>query len=191
MIYAAVNQIAFELNQYLKRTFERSEDMVVVSNILEQDGTLASHIDNKIVAFLVNIEKETVASAQPQARSIGGTRSVVSNTPLRLNLSLMFAAHFSGGNYPEALKGISATLRFFQMTPVLDHQNTPELDRRIDRLALEIENLDIQQLSNLWGILSTRYLPSVLYKVRMITIDADAVKSELHLINEPRPSING
>ncbi|MCB1830920.1 MAG: DUF4255 domain-containing protein, partial [Gammaproteobacteria bacterium] len=109
----------------------------------------------------------------------------------RLNLSLMFAANFSGGNYPEALKGISATLRFFQMTPVLDHQNTPELDRRIDRLALEIENLDIQQLSNLWGILSTRYLPSVLYKVRMITIDADAVKSELHLINEPRPSING
>ena len=191
MIHAAINQITFELNQYLKRTFERSEEMVVVSNILEQDGTVAAHIDNKVVAFLVNIEKETIASGHPQAKTFGGSRGVVGNAPLHLNLSLMFAAYFSGGNYPEALKSISATMRFFQMTPVFDHQNTPDLDRRIDRLVLEIENLDIQQLSNLWGILSTRYLPSILYKVRMVTIDADAVKSELHIINEPRPSISG
>jgi len=191
VIYAAVNQVTFELNQYLKRTFGRSEDMVMVSNILEQDGTVAAHIENKVVAFLVNIEKEAVASAHPQAKAIGGSRSILGNAPLHLNLSLMFAAYFSGGNYPEALKSISATMRFFQMNPVLDHQNTPDLDRRIDRLVLEIENLDIQQLSNLWGILSTRYLPSILYKVRMVTIDADAVKSELHIIDEPQPSING
>ncbi len=193
MIHATINQITFELNQHLKRTFGRSEEMVVVSNILEQDGTVAAHIENKVVAFLVNIEKETVASSHPQAKAkaIGGSRSVVGNAPLHLNLSLMFAACFSGGNYPEALKSISATMRFFQMTPVMDHQNTPDLDRRIDRLVLEIENLDIQQLSNLWGILSTRYLPSILYKVRMVSIDADAVKSELHIINEPKPSING
>lgn len=191
MIHAAINQITFELNQFLKRTFERSEEMVVVSNLLEQDGSVAAHIENKVVAFLVNIEKETTAGASPQARAIGGNRSIAGNTPLHLNLSLMFAAYFSGGNYPEALKSISATMRFFQMNPVLDHHNTPDLDRRIDRLVLEIENLDIQQLSNLWGILSSRYLPSILYKVRMVTIDADAVKSELHIINQPQPSVNG
>ena len=191
MIYAAVNQITLELNQFLKRSFARSEDMVVVSNLLEQDGSLAAHIENKIVAFLVNIEKETMAGALPQARAIGGNRSVLGNAPLHLNLYLMFAAYFSGSNYPEALKSISATMRFFQMNPVLDHQNTPDLDRRIDRLVIDVENLDIQQLSNLWGVLSTRYIPSMLYKVRMVTIDADAVKSELHIINQPRPSING
>jgi len=189
MIHAAVHQIAAELDQFLKRTFDRSEDMVVVSNILEQDGTVASHIDNKVVVFLTNIEKETVPNSLPQARVSGGSRTVVGNVPLHLNLYLMFAAYFSGSNYPEALKFISTTMRFFQMNPVIDHQNTPDLDRRIDRLALDVENLDIQQLSNLWGIFSTRYLPSVMYKVRMVTIDAGAVRSEVHTMNQPRPSL--
>ena len=191
MIHAAVSQIATELNHFLKRTFDRSEDMIAVSNLLEQDGSVTAHIENKVVVFLTNVEKEAVPSSMPQARVVGGSRNVVGNPPLHLNLSLMFAAHFSGSNYPEALKSISSTIRFFQMTPVLDHQNTPDLDPGIDRLTLEIENLDIQQLSNLWGILSTRYLPSIMYKVRMVTIDADAVRSEVHTINEPQPSISG
>jgi hypothetical protein len=189
MIQAAVRQIALELNQFLKRSFARSEEMVVVSNILEQDGTVAAHIENKVVVFLTNIEKETVARALPQVKIGAGARSVVGTVPLHLNLYVMFAAYFSGSNYPEALKSISATIRFFQMTPVLDHHNTPDLDPSIDMLALEIENLDIQQLSNLWGILSSRYLPSIMYKVRMVTIDAGAVQSEVYAIQEPRPSL--
>ncbi len=189
MIYAAVNQITTELNQFLKRTFNQSEDMVVVSNILEQDGSVASHIDNKVVVFLANIEKEKVPSARPKAATVGGSRTVVGNAPLQLNLFLMFAAYFSGSNYPEALKSISSTIRFFQMHPVFDHQNTPELDRRIDRLALDVENLDIHQLSNLWGILSTRYLPSIVYKVRLVTIDGGAVTSEVPTIKAPQRSL--
>jgi len=192
MIYTAANQIVVELNQYLKRAYNRSEEMVVLSNILEQDGTLASHIDNKVVVFLTNIEKEATASSMPRARVVGSPRSVVVHNPLHLNLYLMFAAYFSGSNYPEALKYISATMRFFQMNPVFDHQNTPDLDQRIEKLALDVENLDIQELSNLWGILSTRYLPSIMYKMRLVTIDADAVRREDqniiedHIIVKPR-----
>lgn len=191
MIHAAVSQIAFELNQFLKRSFDRSEDMVVVSNILEQDGTLAAHIDNKVVVFLTNIEKEPIPSSLPKSQAMGGTRAVMGHTPLHLNLYLMFAASFSGSNYPEALKFISSTIRFFQMTPVLDRHNTPELDPGIERLVLDMENLNIQQLSNLWGILSSRYLPSILYKVRMVVIDAQAVRTESYTIKEPRPSLGG
>jgi len=187
MIYAAVNQIVIELNQYLKRTYNRSEEIVVLSNILEQDGTLASHIDNKVVVFLTNIEREAAASSLSRARAVGSSRSVVVHEPLHLNIYLMFAAHFSGSNYPEALKFISETMRFFQMNPVFNHQNTPELDQRIERLALDVENLDIQGLSNLWGILSTRYLPSIMYKMRLVTVDSDAVISEAHNVVETRP----
>ncbi len=191
MIYAAVSQVASELNQYLKRTFDRSEDMVVMSNLVEQDGTVAAHIENKIVVFLTNIEKEKLPNVFPQTRPVTGERSMLGSAPLHLNLSIMFAAYFAGSNYPEALKSISTTVRFFQMNPLFDHQNTPDLDRDIERLSLEIENLDIQQLSNLWGILSTRYLPSIMYKVRMVTIDANAVKAEVPNITETHPSIAG
>ena len=40
MIYAAVSHISSQLNQFLKRSFDLVEDVVVMSNILEQDGTL-------------------------------------------------------------------------------------------------------------------------------------------------------
>ena len=42
MIDAAITHIAGELNQYLKRSFDLTEDLVVISNILEQDGSVAT-----------------------------------------------------------------------------------------------------------------------------------------------------
>jgi hypothetical protein len=35
---------------------------------------------------------------------------------------------------------------------------------------MEIVNLDIQGLNNLWGNLGIKYLPSALYKARMFTL---------------------
>ena len=35
---------------------------------------------------------------------------------------------------------------------------------------MEIVNLDIQQLNNVWGNFGGKYLPSVLYKARMFTL---------------------
>ena len=191
MIDAAISLIASQLNQFLRRTLELSEDVVVVSNILEQDGTVAPNIDNKIVVFLTNIEKDTMPIAQPRAQAAGAARSTVTAPPLHLNLYLMVAGYFNGSNYQESLKFISNTVRFFQAQPVLNHANTPEMDPRIDRLVLDIENLDIQQLSNLWGVLSGKYLPSVLYKVRMVTVDAGAVTAEPFMVVETHQLASG
>ena len=58
MIDLAVTNVANQLNQYLKRRFSINEDVVIASNILEQDGTISPNINNKVVIFLVNIEKE-------------------------------------------------------------------------------------------------------------------------------------
>ncbi|MCH8292601.1 DUF4255 domain-containing protein, partial [Candidatus Poribacteria bacterium] len=127
MIDSAISHIASQLNQFLKRSFDLNEDIVVISNILEQDGNLASHIDNKLVVFLVNIEKDTVPHRQPNGNTVGGNRSMISYPPVYLNFYLMFAAHFSGNNYLEALKFISNTISFFQRRPLFDHQNTPDL----------------------------------------------------------------
>lgn len=58
MIDSAISLVTGQLNQYLTRTFNLTEDIVTVSNILEQDGTVPPHVDNKLVAFFVNIEKD-------------------------------------------------------------------------------------------------------------------------------------
>ncbi len=86
MIDIAISHIASQLNQYLKRTFYLSEDIVVISNILEQDGGVVSHVNNKLVMFLINIEKDTVPFRHTQESSVGTQRSISSSPPLYLNL---------------------------------------------------------------------------------------------------------
>jgi len=178
MINTAIDHVCLRLNQHLMKVYGLSEDVVVVSNILEQDGTVATHVNNKIVVSLVNIEKDNIPFRQQVASSAGSVRSLVTTPPLYFNLYLMVASYFSGNNYREGLKFIPTTLSYFQGHPVFDQQNSPGLDQGIDKLILEIENLDLTDLSNLWGILSGKYLPSVLYKVRMIGFDAEAVTDQ-------------
>ena len=190
MIDTAISHISGELNQFLKRSFDLDEDVVVVSNILEQDGSVASHVNNKIVVSLVNIEKDTVPFQQQNFASVGSPRSVVSNPPVFFNLYLMFASYFSGNNYQEGLKFISNTISYFQGQPVFDRSNSPGLAGNIDKLILDIENLNMDDLSSLWGILSGKYLPSILYKVRVVTYDSDAVTKQTPVFTQTQLSVN-
>jgi hypothetical protein len=190
MIDAAISHIAGELNQYLKRSFDLTEDLVVISNILEQDGSVGSHVNNKIVVSLVNIEKDSLPHRQKAAVHLSASRIPSNSPPVFFNLYLLFASCFVGSNYREGLKFISNTIGFFQTQPVFDRQNTPGLDRGIDRLILDIENLSMHDLSGLWGMLSGRYLPSIMYKVRMVTYDAAVVSSQIPVLSRPEPNVN-
>jgi hypothetical protein len=191
MIAAAVGSIASQLNQSLRRSFRVAEDLVVVSNLTEPDGTPVSQVANKLALFLVNIERDAMPYPQGAGPASLAGRVAQRNAPVHLNLMLMFAATFSGSNYPEALKFISHTIAFFQSRPVLDHQNTPELDARIDRLVLDLENLTVTDLSNLWGILRGTYLPSVLYRMRMVTIDAGQLSGQVPYVARPEAGVTG
>ncbi len=191
MIDTSITIIADRLNQYLKNAFDLTEDVVVISNILEQDGSIAPHVDNKVVVFLVNIEKDSSVGNRPERRHVGAIRTPSTYPPLRLNLYLMFAANFGGKNYPESLKFISNTISFFQRSPIFDHQTTPELDRRVEKLVLDMENISFRDLSSLWGVLSGKYLPSVLYKVRMLTFDADDIKGAVPVLRDTESSVRG
>ena len=191
MIDSAITHLANQLNQYLRRTVDLNEDIVVVSNIVEQDGQLSPHVNNKLLMFLINITKDTVPTHKNSGNGAGADRSTVKYPPLFLNLHLMIAGHFNGSNYPEALKFISHAVSFFQRRPLFDHHNTPDLDNRIEKLILDMENLSVHDLSTLWGVLSGKYLPSVLYRVRMVAYDADDVVSQAPTLKAPEPSVAG
>lgn len=188
MINVAVQLLATQLNQYLRRTYNLTEDVVVISNLLEIDGTVAANVNNKLVVFLVNIEKDAVPFRQVNLHEVG-EREVQSSAPLYFNLYLMMAANFTGNNYSEALKFLSSTISFFQKNHVISHQTAPEMDERIEKLILDIENLSIQDLSNLWGSLGGKYLPSILYKVRMVAFDTEDVIGRVPVVGEPKPMV--
>lgn len=190
MIDLAIGHIVSQLNQFLRRRFDLAEDIVVLSNLVEQDGTVGPHIDNKLVAFLVNIEKDTIPHRQANGTFPGADRAYTTYPPIYLNFYLMFASHFRGNNYLEALKFLSQTISFFQRHPVFDQHTSPELDRQIDKLILDIENLPMHNLSTLWSALSGKYLPSVLYKVRMAAFDADEVRVQVPTVRDVRTPVH-
>jgi hypothetical protein len=190
MISAALSHLANQLNQQFRINFQLAEDVAVVSSLLELDGSVTPNANNKLVITLVNIEKDTVPYRPGSAGRSLDDRLLQHNAPLYLNLYVMVSANFGAGNYAEALKYISQAVAFFQLKPVLDQRNSPGLDRRIERLVMDIENLPVPDLNNLWSLLGGRYLPSMFYKVRMITVDSGAVSGQLPFISDLRAAVS-
>jgi len=177
MINAAIQHLAIELNEFLQNTFRLDENIVVVSNTVEQDGSLPMQANNKVALSLINIERETF-SKNGGGYGSGFSRSAVGHEPVYLNLYVMVSICFGGNNYLESMKFLSNAIAFFQRRPVFDHANTPDMDDRIEKLVLDIENLSIQDLSNVWGVLGGKYYPSVLYRVRMVAIDPGDIRDQ-------------
>ncbi|WP_457355355.1 DUF4255 domain-containing protein [Roseateles sp. P5_D6] len=190
MIDAALLHIAGHLNAVLRRSHQSAEDLVAVTGLQEADGSPAAGASNRLSAFLVNLERDGVPG-QPAQVIGGGERLPRSAPPVHLNLLIMFAANYGGTTYPEALKLIGSTIACFQATPVLDAHNSPGLDPRLDKLALAIESLNLQEMATLWGVLGGRYLPSVLYRVRLITIDARQPDAQMPSVRSPRITAHG
>ncbi len=172
MLDKALLFLTTELNDYFGRTFQLLEDRAVLSAHVSPDGTPVTGIVNKMSVSLVNLATEsTVRNLQTERVGNGELRL---NPAIKLNLWVLFAANFT--EYTEALKFLSSTLAFFQGRPVFTPQNSPRLDRGFDRLVVELESLTYHELSNLWGVLGSKYVPSAVYKVKLVTIQDGAVR---------------
>lgn len=169
MIDKTFDFILEELNGFLGIRFPSSEPHVVLSNPTSQDGTVPPQIENKLILTLVNIEREAVATiSAPQMQARNGEYVRV-EPPLNLNVYVLVSAYF-GDNYAESLKFLSSAMGFFQGKPVYRREDAPGFPRGLEKLSLEMVNLNLQDLNNLWGNLGGKYLPSVVFKARMLTI---------------------
>lgn len=175
MIYEALTCLASEMNDYLKLKLSATEDKIVLSGLVNPDGSMAVQGENKVLLTLVNLEKETAVK-----------KPVVVNKAVDININLyvLFSAYFGSTNYPEALRFLSFVVGFLQQKNVFTRTNTPRLDKGIYKLVVEMETLTSERLNNLWGTLGAKYIPSVLYKVRMLTYDESVLR-------EFRPEITG
>ncbi|MFM9972354.1 MAG: DUF4255 domain-containing protein [Burkholderiales bacterium] len=185
MIDSAISLLATRLNDAIKINSNVAHDIARASNLFEQSGNVVPDIDNTLVLFLVNVTRDTFPHSSGQGRGGGSGWLAEGRSALHLTLSIMVAANFSGRHYTDALKYLSQSINFFRLNPVFDRNNAPDIDPRIERLILDIENLPTNDLSNLWGILGGRYVPSILYKVRMITFNTNEVVGQSPTITRP------
>lgn len=181
MIYEALSCLTEEMNEYFRNKLKINEEKVVLSGLVNQDGSIGVQGENKIVVTLVNIEKETTQTANGKsfAASLGNMAP-----PLQLNIYVLFSAYFSSGNYPEALRFLSFTIAYFQYKSVFNHSNTPGLDPKIEKLIFEIIDVNPDMLSNIWSALGAKYMPSVLYKMRMLNIDESVIREYRPIISK-------
>ena len=179
MIEDTLKLILSALDQALQTDAQGSAPVTVLSSLVDGAGSPVPETADVRSAFLVNIEREAIPARGLRRADAGDPDRIgLVRAPVHLNLMVMFAANSSGKAYGEALKRIERTILFFQASPVFTPQNLPGLDPAIDHLTMEIENLSITDLSNLWGVMGGRYVPSVLYRMRMITLDAQALESQ-------------
>lgn len=182
MIYEALSCLTGEIDEYFRSKLKINEEKIVLSGIVNQDGTIAVQGENKIIVTLVNTEKETVSGGTGQKFS--GNVFSGSAPPLHLNLYVLFSAYFANNNYPEALRFLSFIIAYFQQKSVFNKSNTPGLDNKIEKLIFEMIDLNPDTMSNMWSTLGAKYMPSVMYKVRMLTFDESVIR-------EFRPAISG
>jgi hypothetical protein len=65
---------------------------------------------------------------------------------------------------------VSYVIQFFQAKNVFTPENTTELDPRVQKLIIELHPMSFEQQNYLWGMVGGKYLPSALYKFRLLVI---------------------
>ncbi len=184
MLHNIIPVIADQLNDYLKSEYNLTGERVAVSSLVDIKGNPVSEIENKVVVFVLNIEEEkSVRNGHFQANP-------GMNPPVSVNLYLMFAANFTGENYLEALKFISSVISFFQGRNVFDQQNTPLLSANVEKITAEMVNISLKELSNLWANLGAKYVPSVVYKLRMLNFNSFMEKEEVPTLLGLKGNVN-
>lgn len=189
MLDQAINLLVAELNGFLGVRFPGNANVVIASSLCSPDGTVLPAIDNKVVLTLVNVERETVVALSNFTPS-SGSGYVRSSPPLYLNLYVLVSASFAS-HYTTALQLLSKVLGFFQIKPNFDAQNAPEFPPQLSKLSVELVNLNLTELSTLWSTLGMDYMPSMLYKVRMLTIQDGWISEPVPQVSAPDASING
>lgn len=168
MLDVAVAFLADEFNAYLlRRTGSLTLGKIIPGPLMDDAGKLA--ITKGSVGFaLINIEEDRVSRAQLPERVLVNGREITLAPELRLNLTLLAAADLS--DYGMTLKALSQVMTFFQSHPVFTPGDYPGLDARIDQLSVEMLSVSHETLNQIWACLGAKYLPSVLYRVRVVVL---------------------
>ena len=173
MIDEALEFLKDELNSYVnaRNGQGNANQKVCLSHVANDNGECAIP-NSSIGVSLINIEEERVFKEQKTAfvNDMGMTEHY--NPEIKLNLYVLITARYTDstdGHYAEGLKQLSHVISFFQGKNVFTEANSPGLKPEIQKMVVELFSYSFEQLYNFWSVLGAKYLPSVLYKVRLVT----------------------
>jgi hypothetical protein len=167
MIDVALEFLKSELNTYLLTQIGSASVSVELSKLVDEAGKYA-FAEGKIAASIINIEEDRIFKSQLPEHLYTNGQHLVLEPELKLNLYVLFAANLKV--YDQALKYISYILTYFQSHPAFTSVEYPALNPRIEKLTVELQSLNYEQLNQVWAFIGGKQLPSVIYKVRMVSL---------------------
>lgn len=199
MLNTSLDFLSKTLDAHLKNTFNVNVgNMVFLTHVADELGVAIP--DKKLGMSLVNIEEERIFKEQRVTYINQDGVAEKRNPEIKLNLYVMVSANFTNADrtadtdddYIEGLKQLSEVIAFFQANTVFTQDKYPlmaAVDPNLQKLVVELYSYSFEQLYNFWSVIGAKYLPSVLYKVRLLTIQ----KRDVMSLNPPieKISING
>jgi hypothetical protein len=198
MIRTALEFIKKQLDGYM---VEREQDtanyntdtVVEMQSIVAPDGTIIDQDAKHITIMLAGLEEERREGKRPHYKPTDDKQFLKLNPPVELDLFVLFVAHKK--DYGTALRDLSDVISFFQAYPVFDQEKNPSLNatvlepdkkpwQLIERLVFTLHTLTFEQQNNLWAMLGSKYIPSVVYKMKMITVFDTKGKEKTPAITE-------
>ena len=187
MIDQVLTFLNSQLDTYLRQKLDPSNgsSFIQLANIAwndtETSGGANGNTPSNAFITLVNIEEDRI-SKSPENYVRQDNNLIYKNPKIYLNLYALFAVNLS--SYPESLKRLSFIIQFFQYQNVFTPLGSPGLPVGVEKLILDLNTLSFQDMNNLWGILGSKYLPSVMYKIRMISISEEFSQGNAPLLHE-------
>lgn len=171
MISKALQFTCNLLDQYLKNRLEINESKVLLNNLIENNGSVPQQNSNKIIISLINIEKETSRPFSGWSQQVSEDKYAGINLTERYNLDILISANFD--NYRESLHFLDEVMLFFQANHCLNSSTSSAMPDAIPKLEFEIEKITYHQMQSLWTAMGAKYRPSIVYKMRMVNVQAN------------------
>lgn len=188
MIAQTLDFIVNGLDQALRMRHPSEDSLAVLEPIANVTAGSSEGVVNKLVVSLVNLERESTASnASRRYRNVEGTAHEA-NPPLHLNLFILVAANFPD-NYKDGLTLLSSAIGHFQSHPLMTPQAAPDMPVGLGRLSVEWHDVDMQETHNMWSTMGGKYLPSAVYKLRLVTFDGDDPSQPVPVVTSTSVSV--
>lgn len=167
MIDSVLLAVVAEFNNILNCSVIGAGDLMALGPV--PDSAKDSAPPSPLSLSLVRIEEERVRRTQFAVRRHDEQVDTL-HPNVNLNLYVLVSAH--GQSYRDALKHLSSAVLFFQSRPHFDLSGYPGLDEVPERILVELCSQTFEEQNHLWGALSVRYVPSVLYRLRMLSFQS-------------------
>jgi hypothetical protein len=167
MLDVALEFLVKNVNAWLALRTGTDFGKLELSHIVDDSGKWMITKEHIGVA-LINVEEERVLKSQLPDTTLVNGRNVILQPELKLNLHVLFAANFT--RYDQALRYIALVLTYFQAHVLFKGGEYPGLDSRIEKLSTELQSLSYEQLNQVWAVVGSKQLPSMIYKVRMVAL---------------------